>query len=191
MATTPTPPPSPTPPPTGPTSTAPAPDETSTDARQLLAVYLQDHHAAAGAGLALVRRCHRNNDGTEFERELGDLVANIASDADRLSDAMATLGVEPSRIKVVASQAGELVARLKSNGRLFDYSPTSRVLELEGLIAGLTAKRQLWHSLHAAEQDAFSRSELETLSARADEQIAVAEALHGLAARIAFGPTSR
>lgn len=166
-------------------------DGPTADGQHLLALYLRDHHAAAGAELALVRRCRQNNLGTEFEQELGGLVANIASDADRLSDAMATLGVEPSRVKAVTSQAGEFVARLKSNGRLFDYSPTSRVLELEGLIAGITAKRQLWRSLNATEQDAFSRTELETLSARADEQIAVADALHGRAARIAFDPTPR
>jgi hypothetical protein len=172
---------------------APEPDETSTDAdaQQLLAVYLQDHHAAAGAGLALVRRCHQNNDGTEFERELGDLVANIASDADRLSDAMATLGVEPSRIKVVASQAGEVVAVSSRTAACSTTHRRAGSSNSKGLIAGITAKRQLWRSLHAAEQDAFSRSELETLSARADEQIAVVDALHGLAARIAFGPTSR
>lgn len=161
------------------------------DAEQLLAVYLRDHHAAAGAGLALVRRCHDNNLGTEFEQELGDLVAKIASDADRLSDAMATLGVEPSRVKVVMAKAGEFIARFKANGRLFEYSPASRVVELEALIAGITAKRQLWRSLNAAEQSAFDRTELEMLSARADEQIAVVDALHGRAAAIAFDPTSR
>jgi hypothetical protein len=161
------------------------------DAQHLLAVYLQDHHAAAAAGLALARRCHQNNLGTEFEQGLGGLVAGIASDADRLSDAMASLGIEPSRIKVVAAQAGEVVARLKSNGRFFGYSPTSRVIELEALIAGITAKRQLWRALNAAEQDAFERSELDALSARADQQIAVVDALHGRAAHLAFDPTSR
>jgi hypothetical protein len=104
---------------------------------------------------------------------------------------MAALGVEPSRIKSMGARLGELVARLKANGRLFEYSPASRVLELEGLLAGITAKRQLWRSLSAAEQDALDRSELETLSSNADGQIALVDALHGRAAHIAFDPTAR
>jgi hypothetical protein len=165
---------------------APVDTETTADAQHLLSVYLRDHHAAAGAGLALARRCHQNNLDSEFEHDLGELVAQIESDSEQLSTAMAALGVEPSRTKALAACLGEYVGRLKANGRLFDYSPASRVLELEGLIAGINAKRQLWRTLGAAEQDALDRSELETLASRADQQCAVAERLHGRAASIAF-----
>jgi hypothetical protein len=165
--------------------------ETAHDARQLLGGYLQDHHAAGQGGLALARRCHHHNLGTEFDRELGELAATIEHDAEQLRTIMDALGVQPSRTKTTAVRVGELAARLKANGRLFDYSPASRVLELEGLIAGINAKRGLWHSLLAADQQAIRRTDLEELSASADQQLGVVDALHRRAARIAFDPASR
>lgn len=157
-----------------------------TDAQRLLGVYLRDHHAGAVAGVALVRRTHHNNIGSEFEHELRDLVGEIERDAERLDAAMTALGVEPSRTKDVAARAGEFIARLKANGHLVQYSPTSRVLELEALTAGIKAKGGLWRALGAAKQDTLGASELQTLSDRADRQLAVADDLHDRAVRIAF-----
>jgi hypothetical protein len=160
--------------------------DSGTTPRHLLGIYLRDHHAAASAGVALAHRCHRNNLGSEFERELRDLANEIERDADRLSAAMAGIDVEPSRIKEAAARAAELIARLKSNGRLVDYSPSSRVLEFEGLRAGIAAKRQLWRSLTVTTPSPLDPTELAGLAERADRQLAVVDALHERAARAAF-----
>lgn len=160
--------------------------EANDEVDRLLTVYLRDHHAAAAAGVALVRRIHTNNLGSEFEHDLGNLVTEIERDAERLDAAMTALAVEPSRTKDVVARTGEFVARLKANGHLVQYSPTSRVLELEALIAAITAKRGLWRALGAAKPDALESSDLKTLMAGAEQQLAVGEQLHGRAVRIAF-----
>jgi hypothetical protein len=41
----------------------------------------------------------------------------------------------------------EKVGRLKPNGQVTGYSPLSRLLELEGLMLGVTGKLGLWNAL--------------------------------------------
>ena len=60
---------------------------------------------------------------------------------------MDVLEVGRDRVKVAGGWTAEKVGRLKLNGRFAGYSPLSRVLELEGLIAGVNGKLALWHSL--------------------------------------------
>jgi hypothetical protein len=63
---------------------------------------------------------------------------------------MMRLDVGRDSLKVGAVWLGEKLGRLKLNGRLLDYSPLSRVIELEGLIAGAHARLCLWRTLAAA-----------------------------------------
>ena len=60
------------------------------------------------------------------------------------------LAVPRSTLKVAAGWTLEKVGRLKLNGRITSYSPLSRLLELEGLSAGIEGKRALWLALAAA-----------------------------------------
>jgi hypothetical protein len=63
---------------------------------------------------------------------------------------------------------GEKLGRLKPNARWRDYSPLSRLIELEGLMLGVTAKLGLWRALReAVELEGF---DLEELAARAEDQ---------------------
>jgi hypothetical protein len=50
-----------------------------------------------------------------------------------------------------SAPADEIASRLKANGRLIGYSPLSPVLELDGLIMGITGKLEIWRSLQAIE----------------------------------------
>jgi hypothetical protein len=50
-----------------------------------------------------------------------------------------------------SAPADEIASRLKANGRLIGYSPLSPVLELDGLIMGITGKLEMWRSLQAIE----------------------------------------
>ena len=102
---------------------------------------------------------------------------------------MDALDVSENQVKAVLGQAAELVGRLKSNGTLTDYSPSSRVLELEGLLAGVDGKRSLWQSLKTAvaSRPELDVAALDVLIERATSQRERLQAAHDEAAAIAFG----
>jgi hypothetical protein len=164
----------------------------SSDQHDLLRIYVRDHHSASAAGAALSRRCANNNVGTEFEQALADLATAIAEDQHWLEEVMDWLVVSPSRFRMTVARLGEFVSRLKLNARLFEYSPLSRVVELETLTAGVSAKRQLWRSLGAVAAhdstfaDALAKVEFAQLEQRASEQLETIFALHRRAADFAF-----
>jgi hypothetical protein len=110
-----------------------------------LSIYLNDHLAGATLGLELARRAARENEGSPLGTFLQNvLLPEIEQDRETLQQLMAKLGIGRSRPKVAAAWTAEKVGRLKPNGELWRYSPLSRLLELEGLAAGIEAKRALW-----------------------------------------------
>ena len=159
-------------------------------AGKLLRVYVQDHHAAAAAGLNLAQRMARENVSTPFAEELTLLADEIADDRAALGAVLRTLEVAPSRLKIGLARAAERASRLKLNGRVLGYSPLSRVIELETLAAGILAKRGLWNALagtsdaHKAGVDFVERVD------RANAQLAVVETLRERAAATAFPSTA-
>ena len=140
--------------------------------RDYLKIYLEDHYAGATAGLELARRAAGANSGTLYGDVLSRIAEEIAEDRDALRQIMSDLGIEPDRLKVAGAWAGEKAGRLKLNGHLTGYSPQSRVIELEGLVLGVTGKRCLWAALkHVAPQEPRLRvDDLELLIDRADRQ---------------------
>jgi hypothetical protein len=159
---------------------------TTTD--HLLAVYLRDHFAGAAAGLALAERCQRANHDDPLGVVMSEIAAEIAADRDSLRDIMRTLDVSEDPFKAAFGHAAEIVGRLKTNGVLTHYSPSSRVVELEGLLAGIDAKRNLWRSLRlaAASRPALDVAELDRLIQRASSQRDRLQAEHERAAGEAF-----
>lgn len=143
----------------------------------LLATYLNDHLAGATAGRELARRSAASNRGSDLGRFLADLAREIDEDRDALLALMAELGVNTDRIKVLGGWAAERLARLKPNGRLFSYSPLSRLLELEGLTLGVRGKLALWQALEViqASEPALARTELAWLRQRAERQLSELE----------------
>lgn len=119
----------------------------TTSTRRRLRVYLNDHLAAATAGSALARRCLANNRGTPYEHFLADLAGQIEQDREALEDLVARLGLSRNRGKLLAAVVVERLSRLKLNGQVRGYSPLSRVVELEGLCAGVEAKRSMWRAV--------------------------------------------
>ena len=142
-------------------------------APRLLAVYLQDHHAGATTGLSLARRIAGENEGNAYGEELARIASEIEQDQKTLEDLMSALEVGTDRIKDSLAWAGEKVGRLKPNARLFEYSPLSRLLELEGLMLVVNAKLSLWRGLErvAGEIDGMSGFDFGDLQARAKEQL--------------------
>jgi hypothetical protein len=115
--------------------------------QKLLSIYLNDHLAGAIAGNELARRAAGNNRGTPEGDFLEGLAREIEEDRQTLEGLMADLGIRKDILKDSAAWLLEKAGRLKLNGRLLGYSPLSRVLELEGLSAGIQAKISLWQNL--------------------------------------------
>ena len=137
----------------------------------LLATYLNDHLAAATAGVELIRRAAGNHDG-ERGAELGRLADEIAEDREALRAIMQRLDVPESTVKKAAGWIGEKAGRLKPNDHLLTRSPLSDVLEIEMMRAGTAARICGFQVLRAVavEDPRITREELEHLIERADDQ---------------------
>jgi hypothetical protein len=132
--------------------------------------YINDHRAGAVVGLALTRRCRGENRAAALGETLADIEAEIEADASTLEQVAARLGIRPDPVKLLIARVGELAGRLKLNGRLTGYSPGSRVLELEGLLAGIDAKHSLWRALGRAKSPALREFDFDALADRAVSQ---------------------
>jgi ferritin-like metal-binding protein YciE len=153
-----------------------------------LTIYLNDHLAGATAGADLAARAASENEGSEFGEALAELAREIAKDRDELLSIMGSLERQVDHVKLAVGWTAEKFARLKPNGRVFGYSPLSRLLELEGLAGGIRGKRALWRALAAAADvhADLDAARLELLAARADDQLEVVDRLHGRAAALAL-----
>jgi hypothetical protein len=153
-----------------------------------LRIYLQDHLAGATAGLELARRTRGANEGTEYGPPLAKIADEIEADRRHLQGIIEDLGFGADRLKNVAAWGLEKVGRLKLNGQLTGYSPLSRLVELEGLLTGITGKKGLWISLLelASGEPRLEADLLTRLRDRAEEQRATVEELREKAAREAF-----
>ena len=150
---------------------------------ELLAIYLNDHLAGSAVGIAMARRAHSSNVESEFERPLAVLREEIESDRGSLESVMAELGVARSRIKPVVGWLAEKLGRAKLNGQLRGYSPLSRVVELEGLLLGVTGKLRLWLLLDEL-VGAKAAADFPGLIARAEDQRTRIAELQQRAARL-------
>ncbi len=155
---------------------------------EMLGTYLQDHHAGATAGVELARRTAGANEGGPYGAELASIAAEIEADRESLDAVMERLGVKPSKLKDVGGWTAEKLGRLKPNNSLLSYSPLSRVVELEGLVIGVTAKLALWESLRAALGERLGELDFAALAARARDQRERLEVLRRKAATEALRP---
>lgn len=153
----------------------------------LLAIYLNDHLAGATAGVELARRLRASNeDDPSFGPELAEICAEIEADRETLGAIMDRLDVGSSKLKPLAAVLAERLGRLKLNGRLWGYSPLSRLDELELLQLGVTGKRRLWRALEHTHSGDLSGFDLGALAERATAQLRRLEALHLKAAALAL-----
>jgi hypothetical protein len=154
-----------------------------------LRIYLQDHLAGSTAGLELARRTRGANEGTEYGPPLAKIADEIEADRRALQGIMEDLGFGGDKLKNVAAWGLEKVGRLKLNGEITSYSPLSRMVELEGLLTGITGKWGLWVALLqiAPSEPRLDVARLERLRDGAEEQRRTVEGLREKAAREAFG----
>jgi len=156
-----------------------------------LSIYVNDHFAGATAGLELAKRAAKNNrDNQEFGPPLARIAREIEEDREELKRLMAGLDIGEDRIKATLGWAVEKAGRLKPNGELLKFSPLSRLVEIEGLISGVSGKLSLWRVLLdvQAGHAALDEAALTRLADRAEDQRERLYALRGAAAKIAFMP---
>ncbi len=118
-----------------------------------LAIYLNDHLAAAVAGVQLARRAARANRDSPYGERLAELAEEINEDRHSLQRLLKGLEIGGDPFKLLAAVGAEWVGRLKLNGELLRYSPLSRLEELEVLLLGVEGKLALWRALRATLAD--------------------------------------
>ena len=151
-------------------------------------IYLQDHLAAATAGTDLARRTAGANKGSTYGDALAAIADEINADKRALEGIMDDLGFGADRAKNLVLWAAEKAGRLKPNGQLTGYSPLSRLIELEGLVAGINGKLSLWRALLEVVPDEprLDAERLKRLMERGEEQLKTVEDLRTRAARAAL-----
>ena len=157
----------------------------------LLGIYLNDHLAGATAGLELFRRAARSQPAPA-RAELERLTAEVQQDREALLRIMRAVGAPVRRYKVLGGWLAEKAGRVKPNGHLVSRSPLSDLVELEGLVLGVTGKAAGFRALQTvAERDPrIDVGELEQLVRRAERQRETVEELRRAAARRAFTTTT-
>lgn len=149
-----------------------------------LATYLNDHLGGSATGRQLAQRTLQANRGNEYGVVLEDVVRQIEESVASLEAVMDRLGVKPDRVKEAMGWTAEKLGRLKLNGQLLGYSPLSRLIELEGLMLGITGQMAMWIALSSvlADDPRLEGIDLEHLAQRAREQRQTVERLRRQAA---------
>lgn len=136
-----------------------------------LAIYLNDHRAGAAAGLSLARRSQKSNQGNSVGDYLADLIPELEEDREILENLIDDFGFNRNPLKIATAEVAERLGRFKTNGSLTEYSPLSRIVELEALMVGVTGRAQLWRTVgELSHYPACERIDTVRLSDRADRQ---------------------
>ena len=142
-------------------------------AEKRLRIYLNDHAAGSLTGYELAKRCLSNNEGTRLGDFLRTFIAELEDERADLKRLIESLGFHEDKLKEGAGWVAEKAGRLKLNGQIRGYSPLSRVLELEGLVLGVTGKRSLWRSIreYSATDPRVGVIDLDRLEQQAENQL--------------------
>ncbi|MGY1591450.1 hypothetical protein ACI789_21185 [Geodermatophilus sp. SYSU D00965] len=116
---------------------------------ELLAVYTNDHLAAATGGIELVSRMLGRHRGGPYESRLAELLGELHEERAALRGTMQALGLPVRQYKQVATWVGEKLSRLKLNGHLLSRSPLSDLVEFEFISTAVLAKRAGFETLRA------------------------------------------
>ena len=157
-----------------------------------LAIYLKDHYAGSTLGIELAKRAAKQQRAATPSSARRS--ARLA-DRDRRGPRRAQADHGPPRRRPSTASRRRSAgrprrpARLKPNGHLLRFSPLSRVVEIEGLITGVSGKLSLWRALLeiVPNEPRLDEDSLTRLAERAEDQLLRLHALRGAAAMIAFG----
>jgi hypothetical protein len=140
--------------------------------RDLLAVYCNDHLAAAVGGIELVRRMLGEHRASDYEQPMEQLLGELREEKTSLESMIRGLGVPIRQYKLAAVWVGEKAARLKLNGRLLRRSPLSDLVEFEFLASAVRAKRSGFETLRtvAEVEPRLPKGEIDRLIEQANRQ---------------------
>lgn len=160
--------------------------------RRMLQSYLADHLVGAEGGRARIQRMRSDFADLEIGPGLATIADQIDEEHQHLEELIDRLGLrQPIPLRVVA-RVGELVGRLKPNGRMLTQAPTTPLLELELMRGAVNAKQGLWQAM--AEHSASLGLDREHYLERAENaarQAETLEALHDAVLPHAFSPVGR
>ena len=155
-----------------------------------LEIYLQNHEAAAQAGSDFFRRTAANQRTRQYGDQLRALAAEIKEDHRRLQAIMSNVGVRPNVPFGLALRLGERIGRMKPNGRLIRRAPLSDLIEIEGLLDAVSAKKSGWQALASIESTpGIDPAEIDALLTRAEDQLSQLTALHARASTTVLSAT--
>lgn len=144
---------------------------TGLDSR-LLQIYLTDHLAGATALLQRLKQMRKSYSDLPIHDDITRITAKIHAERRQLKGIIKGLGLSRRRHQELLAKLGELLGRLKLNGRLVSRSPLTPLLELELLRSGVIGKLSLWQTLGLLADDlGLDRAEFATLEQQALDQL--------------------
>lgn len=147
--------------------------------RGLLELYLNDHLTGATAGLSRAQHMVRANADLPIHAGLRQLAQELAEEHDRLRRLIHELGLTQKSYRQLPAKVGEVLGRLKLNGRLLRRSPMTPILEVELLRGAVNTKAGLWELLAAnAGSLGLDPAEWEALARQAGEQSELLAQMH-------------
>ena len=158
------------------------------DAHRRLRIYLNDHLATTIVARELAKRSLRRNRGSELGAFLEGFLEDHSRERAVLAEAMRRMGVAPQSFKVAAAWMAERVGRLKLNGQLTGYSPLSRLIEIEGLLALVRGARSMWLVLARLDDGRLRGLDLLERAERAEVYMAELERIELDVVAEAIGP---
>lgn len=145
------------------------------DGQRRLRIYLNDHLATTLLARELAKRSLGRNRGSELGAFLEGFLWDQSRERAMLLEAMRRMGVAPQTFKVAAAWMAERIGRLKPNGQLTGYSPLSRLLEIEGLLALIRGARSMWLALARLDDPRLRGLDLLERAERAERRMAELE----------------
>ncbi|WP_298889653.1 hypothetical protein [uncultured Serinicoccus sp.] len=156
--------------------------------RALLQIYLSDHLTGATGMVQRLTMMRDSYQDLPVAAEVTQLLQEVTEDRQTLVEVIRSLGLRPHPAKLLLARSGELVGRLKLNGRVRRRSPLTPLLELEVVHAGISGKSGLWRSLTVhADALGLDPDEFRGLEERARRQQDDVVAAHRRLTRGAFG----
>lgn len=135
-----------------------------------LGIYLNDHLTGSTGGLALAKRAAKNADDEDRAEMWRSVAEEIAEERRILNQIRDRIGASPNVFKYAVAWAGEKAGRLKLNGYLLRQSDLGQLLELEGLVIGVTGKLALWNALDRLDDPRLSEFDFIGLAEQAVSQ---------------------
>ncbi len=154
---------------------------------KLLGLYMSDHLTGATAGLSRIERMAEAFADTPVSADIARVSAEIRQERDFLQGLMGDLGVRQRPHRQAAAWLAEHAGRLKLNGRIFQRSPMTMVLEAELMRAAILGKLGGWQSLEELAPDlGLDPERFVKLGDQARSQIDALSRVHEHARRNAF-----